>query len=243
MLIRFAVAISDKKLEKILVMKLMGISIILKSEFDIAIYSDDFDKLLNNAENTDILISDFKILQNNKENLHKLYTSNCRCLPVLIDPDIEKLHENLALRPIEYISDINTITPEDEKDKIRKVCDFYTEIISKGFENKTDNSVLYITTKQDSYAIPKNSILYCQSDLKYTVFVIDDGTLVRKADKLQTIEEKYLWDFKRVHQSFLVNPQKIESIDKTTGEIVLTNHARIPFSRKYASEVRNLFKN
>lgn len=243
MLIRIAVAISNKIQEKKLILKLTGISIVMKVEFDISIYSDCFDKLIDNVGNTDIIISDFILLQKNNDKLSELYIKNSRCLPVLFGENREKISEYLVIRPVEYIDDIENIKPENENDKIKKVCDFFIEFVNRQLENKSDNSVLYITTKKGSHAISKDSILYCQSDLKYTVFVIDNGMIIRKLGKLQSIEEKYLWDFKRIHQSFLVNPEKVKSIDKTTNEIILTNDIRIPFSRKYVSAVRELFNN
>lgn len=243
MLIRIAVAIPDKKQEEQLILKLTGISIVLKDEFDIALYSDCFNKLLNNVDNIDIIISDFAILQENKELIGDIYIRNPKCLPVLVGTSVHKLSDYLLIRPIEYIKDVAEITPESETDKVKKICKLFMQIVSKGLEDKTDNSILYITTRQNSYAIPKENILYCQSDLKYTVFVLENGTLIRKLEKLQDVEEKYLWDFKRVHQSFLVNPNKVKSLDKVTNEIILSKNTRIPFSRKYSAEVRDLFKN
>ena len=65
--------------------------------------------------------------------------------------------------------------------------------------------------------------------------------LVRKLEKLQDVEDKYLWNFVRVHQSFLINPHKVKRIDKTTNEIVLLDNTRIPFSRRYSATVHDMF--
>lgn len=241
MLIRIAVAISKKEQEEQLVFKLTGLSMVLKNEFDIALYSNDFDRLLDNIKNIDIVISDFTVLERNIEKIGELYTRNGRCLPILLGPFKEMVSKFLIIRPVEYIENIENICPEDKDDKIRKIVDLFTNIVNKGLKEKTDNDVLYITTRHDSYAIAKDSILYCQSDLKYTVFVLDNGMLIRKQEKLQAVQEKYLWDFIRVHQSFLINPKKIESIDKISKEVILSKNTRVPFSRKYAMEVRDLF--
>ncbi len=243
MLIRIAVAISDKKKEEQLILKLTGISIVLKNEFDIALYSDCFSKLLDNVDNIDIIISDFAILQENKELIGDIYIRNPKCLPILIGTSAYKLSDYLRIRPVEYIKDVAEIAPESETDKVKKICELFMRMASKGLDDKTDNSILYITTRKNSYAIPKENILYCQSDLKYTVFVLENGTFIRKLEKLQDVKEKYLWDFKRVHQSFLVNPDKVKSMDKVTKEIILLKNTRIPYSRKYSDEVYSLFKN
>lgn len=243
MLIRIAVAISDRTLEERLVLKLTGISIVMKIEFDIAIYSNHFDKLLESINNIDILIADLNFLQVYKEKVGQLYEKNHKCLPILIESENKEINDYLNIRPIECIKSIESIMPENKYDKIIKICDLFVTLANKGFEEKTDNSVLYVTTRQDSYAISKDSIIYCQSDLKYTIFVLDSGMIIRKLEKLQNIEDKYLWDFVRVHQSFLVNPQHIIGIDKINSEIILSNKTRVPFSRKYSNYVREMFKN
>ncbi len=243
MLIRIGVALSDVTKEKKLALKLTGISIVMKTEFDIALYSSSFNKLVNNFANIDIVIADLDVLQHNRSMLIDLYEKNSKCLPILIGANQEKVSDFLIIRPIEYVDSIESIDPENENEKIRKICDLYMRFVNAGFEKKSDNSVLYITTRQDSYAVAKDSILYCQSDLKYTVFVVDNGMIIRKLEKLQDVAEKYLWDFVRVHQSFLINPHKVKSIDKSTNEIILSNNMKIPFSRKYSADVRELFNN
>lgn len=243
MLIRIAVALSDQIKEKKLALKLTGISIVMKTEFDIALYASNFEKLVNRIADIDIVIADFDVLQRNKSILGDLYERNNRCLPILIGTKRERVGDFLIIRPVEYVDSIDNIEPESENDKIKRICDLYVRIVDAGFENKNDNSVLYVTTRKGSYAVAKDSILYCQSDLKYTVFVVDNGMIIRKLEKLQDVEDKYLWDFLRVHQSFLINPQKVKSIDKCTNEIILSNDTRIPFSRKYSADVRELFNN
>ena len=251
MVIRIAVALSNKTeaeghtqktaAEDKLTMKLAVISLIMKVEFDIACYANDFDQLLKNLKNLDVIITDFITLNQNRDKINGMYAANRKCLPILVGSGREKICDYLMLRPIEYLDSIDELDPENGENKIQKVCELFVQIAKDGFVNKTDNSVLYITTRQDSYAVPKDSILYCQSDLKYTVFVTDSGMLIRKLAKLQEVEEKYLWDFMRVHQSFLVNPHKVKSLDKTANEIILSNNTRIPFSRRYSADVHDLF--
>lgn len=251
MLIRIAVALSDRigrghdskvvASEEELAIKLTVISLMLKIEFDIACCSNDFDTLLKNLSNIDILITDFETLEENRGKIEQMYSVNSRYLPILVGSEREKVCDYLILRPIEHIDSIASIDPENDNNKIKKVCELFVQIVNNGFLSKSDNNVLYITTRQGSYAIPKDSILYCQSDLKYTVFVTDSGMLVRKLEKLQDVEDMYLWDFIRVHQSFLINPHKVKRIDKTKNEIILLDNTRIPFSRRYAAAVHDMF--
>lgn len=155
----------------------------------------------------------------------------------------EKICDYLILRPAEHFDNADSVLPENEEDKIRQICNYTVKSINERFKEKTDNSIIYITTRKESYAIPKESIIYCQSDLKYSVFVIDNGMIVRKLEKLQEVQNNYLWDFLRIHQSFLVNPKRVTGIDKTMNEIIFDNGLKVPYSRKYAEQVKGLFKN
>lgn len=240
MLIRIAVAISDIAQEEQLALKLTGVSIVLDVAFDIALYSNHFDKLVNNIHKIDVAIIDFDTLQQNMDKVSDLYLRNTNCLPILLGEE-SRVGDFLQIRPIGHIGSIMSIDPENENEQIRKTCEFFLRTKDAGFREKTDNSVLYITTRQESYAIPKDSILYCQSDLKYTFFVTEDGTIIRKLEKLQDVAEKYLWDFVRVHQSYLVNPRRVKFLDKAASEVVLSNNTHIPISRKYAADARELF--
>lgn len=251
MLIRIAIALSETTREgdyeknstdeEALAMKLAVISLVMKVEFDIACYSNHFDKLLRNLSNFDVVITDYDTLNENRNQIDKMYMANNKYFPILVGKDREKICEYLFLRPIAHIDGINDIDPENVEDTVKKVCEMFVQIVNRGFLDQTDNSILYITTRQDSYAVPKDSILYCQSDLKYTVFVTENGMLIRKIAKLQDVEDKYLWDFIRVHQSYLINPHKIKRVDKTENEIVLSDNTRIPFSRRYSAQVHALF--
>ena len=241
MLIRVAVAVLDPDQENKLMMKLTGLSMVMDVEFDMAKYSCDFDGLSRNIDNIDVVLLSLDFLSLNQGRICELYKKNPRCLPILVAEKRNNFIDYLAVRPIEYIETIDSIDHENKDGKIRRICDLFIETINTDLKDKTYNNVLYITTRKGSYAIPKESILYCQSDLKYTVFVLDNGMFVRKLEKISDVAEKYLWDFKRVHQSYLVNPERIETIDKTTNEVILAGGIRIPFSRRYSSDVHTMF--
>ena len=94
MVIRIAVALSNKTeaeghtkktaAEDKLTMKLAVISLIMKVEFDIACYANDFDKLLNNLKNLDVIITDYSTLNQNRDKINGMYAANRKCLPILV---------------------------------------------------------------------------------------------------------------------------------------------------------------
>lgn len=243
MLLRVAVAVLDKKQEEQLIKNLVAMSIEMLMEFDIAQYEKNFKCLRENLQNIDLVIMDYAFLETHKEKMLDFYEENKKCVPIFMGTPVEKICDYLILRPIGHIADANHIEPKNKEDNTRKLCELIIKNIYRNFETKTDNQTIYITTRQQSYAIPKEKILYCQSDLKYTIFVVDDGRIVRKIGRLQDIKEKYLWDFERIHQSFLVNPQRVAGVDKTSNELILNENTRVPYSRKYGDIVNNMFKN
>lgn len=97
--------------------------------------------MLKSIGNLDIVITDFDTLNNNK-NIGKLYLLNQRCLPVLVGESRETICDYLFLRPIEYIDCIGSVDPEDDNNKIKKVCQLFAKIANDGLLNKTDNSIM-----------------------------------------------------------------------------------------------------
>lgn len=243
MLLKIALAIIDSNQKQELARRLVGLSMVLKYEFDISEYTYEYELLLNNTKNIDILFMDYEYLKRYRDKLSEIYVSNNKCLPVFLGTPTEKICDFLVIRPIEYIENAVSVEPEDENGKIKRLCDIIISNIKHNFEKKIDNSIIYVTTKQESFALRKESIVYCQSDLKYTLFIIDDGRIIRKLEKLQDVEDKFLWDFERIHQSFLVNPQKVIGVDKASKEMILEGNLRVPISRKYSAQAKKIVEN
>lgn len=243
MLLKIAVAVLDKDSEEKLINKLIGISMVLKVEFETLVYSDNFAKLISDLEYIDITVTDYAFLEKNKKKLSEFFVKNYKCMPIVIGTPAEKICNFLIIRPAEYIDSVSHIDPESNEDKVKQICCDTIEKINFEIKDKSDNRVIYITTRQESYAIARESIIYCQSDLKYTVLIMDNGTIIRKLSKLQEIEDNLLWNFVRVHQSFLINPKRITGIDKRENEIIMDGGFRIPYSKKYSKVVKDLFIN
>lgn len=59
------------------------------------------------------------------------------------------------------------------------------------------------------------SIAYLEADINYTIFHLKDGKKVVTSFTLKKYEKNsYLQGFLRVHKSFLLNPDFIETIEK-----------------------------
>jgi DNA-binding LytR/AlgR family response regulator len=105
---------------------------------------------------------------------------------------------------------------------------------------KRYNNVLQLNTKLGCYAISKKDILYCHSDLKYVVVYTATRKVYKKVMKLSELEEQLDSEaFLRVHQSFLVNRNYIEELDKSRGILLLRGGIEIPVSKSYAKDTAN----
>ncbi|NUY80371.1 response regulator transcription factor [Flavobacterium sp. MAH-1] len=78
-----------------------------------------------------------------------------------------------------------------------------------------------------------DSILYCESDGNYCTIFLENKEKILITQKLKFMEEK-LSDshFFRVHNSYLVNLNKIREYHKSDEYVVLSNQVKIPVSRQ-----------
>ena len=87
--------------------------------------------------------------------------------------------------------------------------------------------------------LPLNDILYFESN-KRVLIVHTKGEDYSFYGKLDDIEDSLKNDnFIRIHQSFLVNAFKINSVSKT--EVTLKNGDILPVSKSKASAVKNAY--
>ncbi|MDF2178652.1 LytTR family DNA-binding domain-containing protein [Aliiglaciecola sp. CAU 1673] len=87
-----------------------------------------------------------------------------------------------------------------------------------------------------------DQLLYCKSDRDYVEFMLDDGRLLLdSASSLATLEESLPGTFLRVHRSYLVNTDRISSLDREpngTGILTLDSKHKVPVSRRIMPKVR-----
>jgi two-component system, LytTR family, response regulator len=97
-----------------------------------------------------------------------------------------------------------------------------------------DNKKMVLRTSDSVFLVNLSDIKYCKSDNSYTVFHIRDKKNImvsRSIKEYAELLEEY--DFCRPHQSFLVNINYIEKLDKTDGGfIILEDKTEIPVSTR-----------
>lgn len=79
--------------------------------------------------------------------------------------------------------------------------------------------------------IPTAEIIYFKSDSNYTRIMLIDGKEVVASRTLKKFEEKLEGHFLRIHNSYLINPSCIRSLDLRTNTLLLGINVKLPVSR------------
>ncbi len=113
------------------------------------------------------------------------------------------------------------------------------------YEKQTPDKKIVLRTSDSVFLVNLSDIRYCKSDNSYTVFHIRDkkNIMVSRSIKeyAELLEE---FNFCRPHQSFLVNINFIEKLDKTDGGfIILDDKTEIPVSTRRKQTVMQILDN
>jgi two-component system, LytTR family, response regulator len=81
-----------------------------------------------------------------------------------------------------------------------------------------------------------DDIIYCESDGNYCTVYLENKEKIVLSQKLKFMEEKLTGlQFFRIHNSYLINLNKVKEFHKTDEYVVLTNQVKIPVSRQKKS--------
>jgi two-component system LytT family response regulator len=102
-----------------------------------------------------------------------------------------------------------------------------------------DGSRIILHTTESIYFIKINDILYCKSNNSYTTFYTRDNESVMVSKNIKDCENFLAgYGFIRPHQSYLVNLEHLQRIDKTNGfQLILTGNISIPSSTRRKKEL------
>ncbi|HLP64268.1 LytTR family DNA-binding domain-containing protein [Flavobacterium sp.] len=103
---------------------------------------------------------------------------------------------------------------------------------------KNHNQIKKISVSCDGKIIFLNpdDIVYCESDGNYCSIFLENKEKIFITQKLKFMEEK-LQDlyFFRIHNSYLINLNKVKEFHKSDDFVVLSNHVKLPVSRNKKS--------
>lgn len=113
------------------------------------------------------------------------------------------------------------------------------------YEKKKEDKKIVLKTSDSIHLVKLSNIKYCKSDNSYTTFFIEEKNkiMVSKSIKEYTeLLEEY--GFCRPHQSYLVNINFIDKIDKADGGfIILDDNTEIPVSTRKKQSLLQILEN
>ncbi|MGB6152373.1 MAG: LytTR family DNA-binding domain-containing protein [Pricia sp.] len=143
---------------------------------------------------------------------------------------------------IDYL--LKPIDSDDLKDTIAKIRKFNAknftaerlEKILLNFNASNKHKKITFNTDGKLVFLDSEDILYAESDGNYTTVFLSDGHKMVLTKKLKEVNALLPEDsFFRIHNSYIINLNKIKEFLKTDGYVVLQSNHKIPVSRQKKS--------
>lgn len=140
------------------------------------------------------------------------------------------------LKPIDT-DDLSETIAKIKKYNSRSINNDKFEKILLNFNEKLNHKKITINTDGKLIFLEPNDILYAESDGNYTTLFLQNNKKIVLTKKLKEVGV-LLPDssFFRIHNSYIVNLNKIKEFLKTDGYVILENNVRIPVSRQRKSD-------
>jgi two-component system LytT family response regulator len=115
------------------------------------------------------------------------------------------------------------------------------EQILLNFNSRSLNKKITLNTDGKLLFLESDEILYAESDGNYSTIYLTDGQKIVLTKKLKEVNELLPSDsFFRIHNSYIINLNKIKEFLKTDGYVVLKSNHKIPVSRQKKSDFLDL---
>ena len=140
---------------------------------------------------------------------------------------------------------LKPIDSDDLSDTLRKIKKFKSRIINSDklenilldFHSQNNRKKITISTEGKLIFLKLDEILFVESDGNYcTLFLVENQKLL-VTKKLKEIDSLLPEDsFFRIHNSYIINLNKIKEFLKTEGYVVMESGHRIPVARQRKSD-------
>ncbi len=105
----------------------------------------------------------------------------------------------------------------------------------------SQNKKITLNTDGKLLFLENEDILYAESDGNYSTIFLSDGRKLVLTKKLKEIDQLLPEKtFFRIHNSYIINLDKVKEYIKTDGYVVLESNHKIPVSRKKKSDFLDL---
>jgi len=147
------------------------------------------------------------------------------------------------LKPVnetEFCAAVESALSTYERNKVA----LQVENLLNHVEDKGKNRKIVLRTMESIFLVDLEEIIYCESDNSYTTFYLEGGKSVLVSKGIKEYEQMLSpYRFFRPHQSFIVNLNKVERIDKADGgSIILKNKKSIPISHRRKQALLDFLK-
>ncbi len=150
---------------------------------------------------------------------------------------------NYLLKPVDPEDLKITVARLEEKKAVptREQFELLLQNIQKIGKNTPQRIAL--TTNDGLIFVPTGDIIYCMAESNYTVVVLSSGKKILVSKVLKEIDEALSGnDFCRVHNSYLININRIKKFVRGEGGyIIMDDDATIGISRSRKQEFMELF--
>ncbi len=96
---------------------------------------------------------------------------------------------------------------------------------------------MLVRVNRKSTKILLDDILYVESLADYVKILTTNNAAIITKEKISALEEKLATPFIRIHRSFIINADKIESF---SSDSVIINYTNFPISQTYKKRVKEL---
>ncbi|WP_419213379.1 LytR/AlgR family response regulator transcription factor [Maribacter sp. X9] len=115
------------------------------------------------------------------------------------------------------------------------------ETALQNFNLRSNQKRITLNTDGKLLFLDSDEILYAESDGNYSTIFLTDGQKIVLTKKLKEVNELLPSDsFFRIHNSYIINLNKIKEFLKTDGYVVLKSNHKIPVSRQKKSDFLDL---
>lgn len=140
---------------------------------------------------------------------------------------------------------LKPIDTDDLKDTIERIKKYNTKFINSGklesvlldFNKRNNNKKITINTDGKLIFLAPEDILFVESDGNYSTIFLENNHKKLVTKKLKEIDE-LLPDasFFRIHNSYIINLNKIKEFLKADGYVVMQSNHKIPVARQRKSD-------
>ncbi|MEI9943674.1 MAG: LytTR family DNA-binding domain-containing protein [Chitinophagaceae bacterium] len=147
---------------------------------------------------------------------------------------------------------LKPVDPEDLKETIRRLEEKRSapsqgqiELLLQNMRqtNKSTVQRIALTTGDGMIFVSTAEIIYCEAESNYTAVVLEGGKKILVSKVLKEIDEALTGpDFFRVHNSFLININRIKKFVRGDGGyVIMEDGANVSISRSRRQEFMELF--